>query len=219
MKVTTDACTFGAWVAEKSKGRIRNILDIGTGTGLLMLMLAQKTKAEITGIEIDCAAAEQAKENCAASSWSTRLEVFNADVRKFEFRNSYDLIISNPPFHKNQLVSPDEKKNLAHHSSGLELNELITVASSFLQPLGHIAVLIPFYRNNEMIETATARGFYVREKLLMKQSPTHDFFRSVIIFSRIKNPDPEVSIITISDSEGNYTAEFIELLKDYYFNL
>src|SRR4026209_2804349 len=113
MKVTTDACLFGAWVArevESKKLKADNVLDIGTGTGLLTLMFAQKnTEASILAIEIDKEAAEQAAENAEASPWKDRIQIVNADVIAFPFNKKYDLIISNPPFYENELRSGSER--------------------------------------------------------------------------------------------------------------
>jgi tRNA1Val (adenine37-N6)-methyltransferase len=137
MKVTTDACLFGAWVAKEinnEKILINNYLDIGTGTGLLSLMIAQKNSSvKIDSIEIDKEAAEQALENVNASSWKERINVIHADAKDFAFTKKYDLIVSNPPFYENELKSPDEKKNMAHHG-GLSLDKLIqAIFENFLK--------------------------------------------------------------------------------------
>ena len=115
MKVTTDGCLFGAWIAENMKKEsllYNHCLDIGTGTGLLTLMLAQENEIAIDAIEIDKDAFEQAVENVTASPWSGRIQVVHADVREFESENQYDVIISNPPFYERELKSDDAKKIL-----------------------------------------------------------------------------------------------------------
>ena len=123
MKVTTDGCLFGAWVAERvrsreSIGRHRladgdagagSILDVGTGTGLLSLIIAQQCSADITAVEIDKDAFQQASENIASSPWTDRIKIFHADARAFEFPGQYDVIISNPPFYENELKGDDTK--------------------------------------------------------------------------------------------------------------
>ena len=116
MKVCTDACLFAAWVAaylQKNKINPGSILDIGTGTGLLSLMLAQKTLALIDAVEINIDAALQAKENFNASPWKQRLNVFETGILQYNTQMKYDLIISNPPFFNNDLLSPDKNKNTA----------------------------------------------------------------------------------------------------------
>jgi len=124
MKVTTDACLFGSLLPTSSRGGgIRNVLDIGTGTGLLSLMYAQKNhNARIDAIEIDEDAYQQAKENITASPWADRIEIFRGDAKEFNFPIQYDIIISNPPFYEKELMSDDAKKNIASHNEGLLLN-------------------------------------------------------------------------------------------------
>ncbi|HEX4374482.1 MAG TPA: methyltransferase [Puia sp.] len=124
MKVCTDACILGAWFAEKIPS-YSLILDAGSGTGLLMFMLAQKSKAEIHGIEIDLDAYKQSKENINENKLENRMKVFPGDFRDYSFPEKYDLIISNPPFYEASLQSPADKKNIAKHSKELTLEELI----------------------------------------------------------------------------------------------
>src|SRR5262245_58656662 len=125
MKVTTDGCLFGAWVAASKAGNAaagKHVLDIGTGTGLLSLMYAQKhPHAQIDAIEIDEAAAQQAADNFAASPWQKRLQLIHSDIKDYRPSHPYDTIISNPPFYENQLSSGNAKKNMAHHSSSIGL--------------------------------------------------------------------------------------------------
>ncbi|MBL7730209.1 MAG: methyltransferase, partial [Chitinophagaceae bacterium] len=121
MKVTTDACLFGAWVAERLRNAEGNCLDIGTGTGLLSLMLAQKAAGIFTvAVEIDADCAEQARENIEASPWKQQVVVKEADILQYTPANQYDFIISNPPFYQDDLKSPDTRKNVAHHDHGLQ---------------------------------------------------------------------------------------------------
>src|SRR5262249_33933395 len=115
MKVTTDACVFGAWVAQDVTD-VQNVLDIGTGTGLLPLMLAQRHPSiTIDAIEIDKESFEQAKENVAISPFAEHIQVINDDAKAFSSWKKYDLVISNPPFYEKELASSDHKKNIAHH--------------------------------------------------------------------------------------------------------
>ena len=141
-KVSTDACLFGAWVAVHSGAKLQ-VLDVGAGTGLLMLMLAQKINAEIDGIEISEDCAKQAMENIGASPWSSRLSVIHADARDHRFEKKYDLVISNPPFYENQLRSPDPAKNIAWHSHELNLTELTALAFNLLSANGILCILLP----------------------------------------------------------------------------
>ena len=155
MKVCTDACLFGAYVADQVKTKAaNNILDIGTGTGLLSLMLAQRVPALIDAVEIDEAAYQQAKENFEQSPWKERLFAFNTDVTKFETEKKYDCIISNPPFFENDLKSNDSNKNNAKHDTSLSLDKLLQVVKKLLNDDGIFAVLLPYHRVEYFIATA-----------------------------------------------------------------
>jgi tRNA1Val (adenine37-N6)-methyltransferase len=220
MKVCTDGCLFGAWLCNRLqiKGyKPRNVLDIGTGTGLLSLILAQKVDALIDAVEIDEAAAEQAFENMDASPWRDRLRVICSDVRIVHLGKKYDLIISNPPFFENDLKSGDPKRNLALHGESLNLEELLLTIKSNLADIGKFALLLPYHRKNEFENLAAAEGFFLEEEASVKQTPTHSFFRAMLLFGTAA-ATAKVSTITIRQ-EDEYTPEFAALLKDYYLKL
>src|SRR5882762_3366061 len=139
MKVCTDACILGAWFAEKIPS-YSSVLDIGSGTGLLMLMLAQKSKGEIDGIELDLPSFKQLRENIAGSKWAAYLKVFPGDVRSYSFPVKYDFIIVNPPFFEGDLLSSSNEKNIAKHSKSLTLDELIKIMDDNLQPGGAFGI-------------------------------------------------------------------------------
>ncbi len=219
MKVCTDACLFGAHVAnEIQQLPVKNILDIGTGTGLLSLMLAQKTSAIIDAVEIDAEAFTQAKENIEQSPWKEKITIYNADILKFQANKKYDCIISNPPFFEADLKSGDEKKNFAKHDTSLTFTALLKVFDANLSPAGFFTVLLPFHRSNYFEEEAAKINFNLTKKILIKQTPKHNHFRSILIFS-IKKLETIQEEIIIKNEEGNYSAKFIELLKDYYLHL
>lgn len=219
MKVCTDACILGAWFAHKTPPYSR-VLDIGSGTGLLMLMLAQQHKGDIRGIEIDLDAFHQLKDNLGQSPWRKMLKAFPGDVRSYRFIEKFDFIISNPPFYENDLPASSDSANLARHSKELTLAELLAVIDANLSPGGAFGLLLPYHRTTWFEELASARhGFTLREKLLVRQSPRHDYFRSVLCFSRLQDRCIPVSELTIQDETGHYTPEFAELMKDYYLHL
>lgn len=234
LKVSTDSCLFGAWIAKEVRGRkyeVRTnppslathhspftILDIGAGTGLLMLMLAQKSDALIDGIEIDEPSYEQAKENIEASLWKERLRLFHADVKQFSFTKKYDLIISNPPFYEGDLKSEVAHRNVAMHDAGLKLDELITIVDTNLSEDGSFAVLLPFMRAERMIELAKAVNLHLQMHVKVKQTVKHGYFRSMLLFNR-KKTEPTLEELTIKDESNQYTNEFMHLLKDYYLYL
>ncbi len=218
MKVSTDACLFGAWFAKK-KLRATEILDIGSGTGLLMLMLAQKQDSRISGIEIDATCFEQLQENIKNSEWKERLKVFTGDVRSFITEIKFDFIITNPPFFENSLKAETNEANLARHSKALRFEELILSIDRLLAENGHFGVLLPFQRTAEFEKLAALRGFHLLEKLSVRQSPTHQYFRSILHYSRIKSSNVSEEELIIVKGEGEYTQEFIQLLRDYYLYL
>ncbi|MEX6690548.1 methyltransferase [Danxiaibacter flavus] len=220
MKVCTDACLFGGWLANKADlASGKHVLDIGAGTGLLSLMLAQKLQeAKIDAVEIDLHAAEQARENFGGSDWSARLNLINMPVQELKPEIKYDLIISNPPFFENDLKSNDHKRNLALHSTALGLDELFDFVNGHLDDNGSFAVLIPYHRTQECLHLASQRSFHLAESVLVKQTPRHDFFRSMLLFR--KQPSEAVeNVIVIKDASNAYTDEFVGLLKNYYLHL
>jgi tRNA1Val (adenine37-N6)-methyltransferase len=233
MKVCTDACLFGAWVSRKepamasdadsalhkAPARLPRMLDIGSGTGLLMLMLAQRQDGLVHGIELDPGAFGQSRENIAASPWAEQLQVFQGDARQFAFPGKYDLIISNPPFFEDDLPAATETKNLARHSQALKLSELMAVIESNLESAGYFGILLPYRRTEYFLELAAGRGFYLQEQLNMIQQPGADPFRSILHFSRMKISRASATGLVIRKEDGSYTEEFVELMKDYYLYL
>lgn len=219
MKVCTDACILGAWFADKAPAW-SSVLDIGSGTGLLMLMLAQKHKGEIRGIELDLEAFRQLQDNIGQSPWRQMLRVFPGDARTYSFPGKFDFIIANPPFYENDLPATTAAANLARHSKELTLAELLEVIDTNLTPEGSFGVLLPYHRTAWFEEQATlSHGFSLREKLLVRQTPRHDFFRSVLYFSRNREKFAPTTELTIQNSEGVYSEDFTELMRDYYLYL
>lgn len=215
MKVCTDSCILGAWTTTHSASA-KKMLDIGTGTGLLPLMLAQKSNAKIDAIDWDAESCAQALENCSQSPWSDRIQIFEGDARQYHFPSAYDFIISNPPFFESDLRSPIQKKNLAKHDESLTLDELIWVIRSSLLPTGGFSILLPFHRTGYFEELAVSNGFFLREKLIVRQSPSHPPFRSILLYSCQKPEEFVLNELIIKDEAGKYSSEFKMLMKDYY---
>ena len=220
MKVCTDACLFGSWVAEKISGdtSIKDILDIGAGTGLLSLMLAQKTIAAIDAVELNKEAALQAAENFNASPWKERLQVYETSIHDFNPGKKYDCIISNPPFFEDDLRSSNASKNAAKHDTTLTLDELLHQIKRLLKADGIASVLIPFHRTAYLEKLISDNGFFIHEKLLVKQSVDHHYFRSQLIFSTHLK-ETVINELFIHDAQRQYSEEFTALLKDYYLKL
>jgi tRNA1Val (adenine37-N6)-methyltransferase len=223
MKVTTDACLFGAWIAERWKAQMpaaSRLLDIGTGTGLLSLMIRQKNPAiDIDAIEVDQAAAQQAMENFADTPWEKSLHIINADVKTYQWINKYDCIVSNPPFYENALKSADAKRNLAHHSRELSLSDLVEIIAGRLRENGKLFLLLPFSRRDEAVDLLKQHQLYVQRILDVRQSHKHGYFRVMLQAGFGNRGNPETRELSIWDGNKQYTAEFASLLKEYYLYL
>jgi tRNA1Val (adenine37-N6)-methyltransferase len=228
MKVTTDACLFGSRVAKEIENKIpaatgtavKTILDIGTGTGLLSLLIAQNNAGSIIdGIEIDKDAGEQAKENIAVSSWSNRITILCGDARQFPFDKKYDVIISNPPFYENELQSENEKKNIAQHSEGLLLDDLLQIIKTNLAGTGIFFLLLPSKRKDEIELLLKKNDLFVLKKILVRQSVNHNYSRIMIAGNMNAGIQTEENEIFIKNNQQQYTPEFVQLLKDYYLHL
>lgn len=229
MKVCTDACLFGAWTAEKMKDKFpvgtgkpgqatgSTILDIGTGTGLLSLMLAQQLQGSIDAVELEQQACLQATENVAASKWGHRISVHHQDILEFNGRQKYDLVISNPPFFENALKSVYALKNLAKHEAALELSALCRHAAELTKESGNFALLLPAERTVPAIQYAGESGFCLLHKAMVRQTEKHPYFRVMLLFSRENGPASEEEILI--RREGNYTERFSSLLRPYYLLL
>lgn len=225
MKVTTDSCLFGAWVADYL--RVHPLegkaLDIGAGTGLLSMMVAQKTQLSFDAIELDPSAAAQARENVASSPFSERIKIIEGNVLEAQekLETNYNVIISNPPFYENDLVSPDNRKNQAHHDHSLRLEGLLGVVHQHLAPHGQFFVLLPFRRWEEFRKSAGSFGLSVASVLFVRQTSRHDYFR-VLIRCQHKT-EREISVqedeLVIREEGDDYSGAFVFLLKDYYLYL
>ncbi len=222
MKVTTDGCLFGAWAASliaQNYPAAKNILDIGTGTGLLSLMLAQQITGSINAVEIDLAAAKQAAENFNQSPWSKRLQVTHTDIKHLPF-TSCDVIISNPPFYENDLRSDAGNKNLAHHDAGLLLQDLIAIIKHQLNNNGIFFLLLPYKRENEVLAFIQKEQLSAIQITNVKQTEKHSYFRTMIMGApTTAGLLPVKNELTIRNSENNYTSDFITLLQPYYLHL
>ena len=221
MKVCTDACLFGAWATKqiaKYKADVKTILDIGTGTGLLSLMLGQKFVAEIDAVEIDADAAVQAADNIAASPWK-KIQVHNVAIDEFKIEKKYDIIISNPPFFENDLLSPNSQRNTAMHNRYFSFDMLLQSINKHMAPDGFAAVLLPYSRLSYFKELLLKKGLSLVEVANVRQSVDHGCFRSMAIISQKLCRDAVVSELSIHNGQRAYTTEFKELLADYYLNL
>ncbi len=219
MKVTTEACLFGALSEKLTQPKSLNrILDIGTGTGLLALMKAQQTDCPIDGIELDDLAFLQAKENFSNSPWSEQLRAIPENINSYSPDFQYDLIISNPPFFKDHFQSADLKRNLALHSNSLSYEQLADVISKLLSASGVAHILLPPQPMSILIGLMEKMGLYAIEKIEVFNHPDKPIFREIVSFSRKKVPLKR-STILIKDELNEYAEAFVQLLRPYYLHL
>lgn len=217
MKVCTDSCLFGAWIPVDNNVKI--ILDIGCGTGLLSLMLAQKSDAKTDAVELDDEAFQQAKVNIENSVFAHTISVYNQDILNFTAEKKYDLVVCNPPFYENEMASHAANEKLAKHSTHLTLSSLLKKGKSLLQTDGKLAILLPYFRAHEFETEAAKNELHIEKKLSIKQTPKHDYFRVCYIMNQQETQVLHSEFITIKDEQNCYTAEFTSLLKPYYLNL
>ena len=223
MKVCTDACLFGAWAADDpSFQSSKNILDIGSGTGLLSLMLAQKTAATITAIEIEEVAFNQTKSNFELSPWKERLNSIHTSIQDYASNHKqqlFDCIITNPPFYESDLTSPDHAKNIASHSTALSWDDLAKSVASLLHENGNWYVLVPTLRAYTMQKIASNYGIELAEECLMYNDTKHLPIRAMLKFLKQKDVAVKRNKIIIKNADQSYTTEFTNYLKDYYLHL
>ncbi len=212
MKVGTDGVLLGAWAPECIAGG--RILDIGTGTGVMAIMAAQRNpSARIVGVEIDEMSALQARENAEASPWADRVEIVNADIRSYEAAAPFDLVISNPPYFVDSLKSPDSGRTTARHTVSLDFGELMSAVERLLAPDGLFAVIVPA----EAASMVVASGrLALRRRCDVRSKPSAGPIRTMMEFAAGYCGAPEFSELTIGDGKGGYTAEYVALTRDFY---
>ncbi len=226
MKIGTDSVLLGAWVSLKNNPF--SILDIGAGTGVLSLMLAQRSSAElIDAIEIDDAAYEQCVDNFEQSPWSDRLFCYHASLEEFvdDIEDNYDLIICNPPFYNEDYKTKNEQRDLARFQDAMPFEHLLKSVCMLLSENGIFSVVIPFSEEINFIELASKVKLYPNNILHIKGNPTSETKRSLIEFSFQAVPaDRQESHIKtdnliIEIGRHQYTEDYINLTKDFYLKM
>lgn len=220
MKIGTDGVLLGAWAPTTNNPF--SVLDIGTGTGIIALMLAQRTNAEqIDALEIDEAAYEQAVDNFENSPWSDRLFCFHAGLDEFieEPEDEYDLIISNPPFYSEDFKSDNEQRDLARFQDAMPFEDLLEAADLLLSENGIFAVIIPFKEEEKFLALATEFELYPFKITHVKGTPTTEIKRSLLALSRNKTTDLVNDELVIEVERHVYTPEYIALTKEFYLKM
>ena len=212
LKVGTDGVLFGAWVDHHGAARI---LDIGTGTGVLALIAAQRNQlARIDAVEIDDASAEQASENCAASPWSDRVRVHRMDVRRMAATEPYDLVICNPPYYAGYSTSPDARIGLAKHSGELRFAELIAAVERLMVQKGRLAVIIPLNREAEFSREALRIGLAPMRRCTVRYVAHRPAKRVLLELDRSGKAVHQEELTVEATGPFDYTPSYRALISD-----
>ena len=212
MKVGTDGVLLGAWFRMQTGC---SVLDIGTGTGLIALMAAQRGAGRVTAVEINSDAAEQASINVANSPWADRIEVVCSDIALFNASSGYDRIVCNPPYFRDSLRSPDPYRNAARHNDTLSYENLVLYAARLLAIDGLFSVVLPFDAVEPFVRCAATQGLDLCMRTDVLTAPGKTPKRSLLAFSK-SCPTLETNILEICGPRGGETPEYISLVKDFY---
>lgn len=217
MKVGTDGVLLGAWASVRNAHKI---LDVGTGTGLVALMLAQRSlpDADIVALEIDKAAAGQAGENVARSPWKERIEVVQADFRNYQSSDKFDVIVSNPPYFVDSLGCPDQQRNAARHNDSLTYEELLEGVAGLLAEDGAFTIVIPTDVADRVKMIATAKNLYAVRQLNVITKPGGIPKRTLITFT-FSNRECVIEELLTELARHQYSEEYIALTREYYLNM
>jgi tRNA1Val (adenine37-N6)-methyltransferase len=220
MKIGTDGVLLGAWCPIDNNPF--SVLDIGAGTGILSLMLAQRSNADqIDSIEIDENAYEQCVENFESSPWSDRLFCFHAGLDEFmeEPEDEYDIIISNPPFYGENYKTENEQRDLARFQDAMPFEDLIEAANLLLSENGIFAVIIPFKEEERFISLCAEAELFPIKATRVKGSHTTPIVRSLLAFKRYELSVLEADELVIEINRHEYTNDYINLTKDFYLKM
>lgn len=215
MKVGTDGMLLGAWTEVHAGDRV---LDIGTGTGLLAMMMAQKGAVHIDAVEANPEVAEQAKENVQASPWPDQIAVYPTRIQEFDpaQANPYDLIICNPPYFSQGPNSPDAPRDWARSGKFLPTSDLLTVIRKWLTPNGRASLILPVEVRAAMEQQAGIYGLFAHRVLMVRPKPAKAVHRILLELRRGFPTNVDQQELTIRDSNGNYTAAYRALTQDFY---
>jgi tRNA1Val (adenine37-N6)-methyltransferase len=221
LKIGTDAVILGA--LSEVNPNVELILDVGTGTGVIALMVAQKinNNSKIIGVEINKSAAQEATENFLNSKWNLNLTCLNISFQEFSkhYYKNIDLILSNPPYFNNSLKSKTAEKSTAKHTNELNFYELIENSSQLLSPEGELHVIIPANEFENFCSIANKNRLFVKKIVWIKSTELSKIIRAVIFFSIVNSIKTERTIVIRNSEDNNYTDQYKILTKEYYLNL
>ena len=214
MKVGTDGVLIGAWADVEGA---KHILDMGTGSGLIALMVAQRNEeAHIEAIDIDEGAVLQASKNIEASPWRERIVVAHSDANSYTSSQRFDHIVSNPPFFTTTLLSPDERRAMARHCSTLTYDDIVTAAERMLMPGGRLSLILPTSEAAQFRRVAFERLWLSRETTVLTRKGDQPK-RTMMEFVLCEEPlMPRVDTLEIYDVNGTYSDKYRQLTKEYY---
>lgn len=214
MKVGTDGVLLGAWATVEGA---RRILDIGTGSGLIALMAAQRApQAQVVGVEIDPEASSQARENVVASPFADRVEVHCCDVRDYHSSQPFDCILCNPPFFVEDTLPSDHARAMARHSSLLRFSDLLASVSRLLDAGGLFHVILPYDVRQSFVDQAFVAGLRLVRQCHVRTVPRKPFRRAMLSFSTSGTISTEAEVLTLMDAQGQRTEAYATLARDFY---
>lgn len=218
MKVGTDGVLLGAWSAVSD---VKEVLDIGTGTGIIALMLAQRSKANISAVEIDQVSFNQAKTNFEKSKWADRLSIEMTSIQNFAQTNStqFDVIVCNPPFFSGGTLSSNQDKNNVRHTVKLSHTDLLKSARSLLSPTGQFSVILPLLEGLRFIEIAATYGMYCTRKTEVKPKADKNVERLLLEFRKKESKTQQSQLVIQNEGRNDWTEEYISLTKGFHPNL
>ena len=217
MKIGTDSILFGSWL--QTNYSCKSILDIGTGTGLLALMMAQKnTNASITALEIDEDAFFQAQENIVNSKWSNRIDLFHTNANLWCSDKKYDLLLSNPPYFENALLAKDSARTKARHQVGFKIEDLLSLWGKFGSKNSELACVLPNNQAEILIGLALKESYFLKKQTLVRSTKESKVIRQLLLFSKAKAPTVK-SELCIYTLEKQYTKAYIDLTIEFYLGL
>jgi tRNA1Val (adenine37-N6)-methyltransferase len=213
-KVGTDSVLLGA---SADVAGVRSILDIGSGTGVISIMLAQRCDAEIVAIEPDNESYLQSCDNVAICPWNTRIRVENKNLQSFsQSDEKFDLIITNPPYFNDSIKNPDPRKSAARHTDSLNSGEILEGARNLLGDNGRLQLILPYVEGNIFIAEAPSYGLYCNNILKIKPVPAGEIRRLILTFSRERHNVTEKYLTIEHGKRHEFTEEYICLTKDFY---